>query len=80
MNTIKLTEAKTRLSELVDRVESGETIVIIRRGRAVARLTPAASPRKRIDMAMLDDLTASMPPQAHDAADLTRSIRDGERY
>lgn len=35
-------EAKTHLSELLDRVEHGEELVITRRGRAVARLVPAA--------------------------------------
>jgi len=34
-------EAKTHLSELLDRVEQGEELVITRRGRAVARLVPA---------------------------------------
>jgi antitoxin (DNA-binding transcriptional repressor) of toxin-antitoxin stability system len=32
-------DAKTRLSELLDRVERGEEIVITRRGRPVARLS-----------------------------------------
>jgi prevent-host-death family protein len=33
-------EAKTRLSELLERAERGEEIVITRRGQPVARLTP----------------------------------------
>jgi prevent-host-death family protein len=33
-------EAKTHLSRLLDQVERGETIVITRHGRPVARLTP----------------------------------------
>jgi antitoxin (DNA-binding transcriptional repressor) of toxin-antitoxin stability system len=32
-------DAKTRLSELLDRVEAGEEIVITRHGRPVAKLT-----------------------------------------
>ncbi len=35
-----IAEVKTRLCELVDRVETGETIVILRHGRPVARLMP----------------------------------------
>jgi len=35
-------EAKTHLSDLLDRVEQGEELVITRRGRPVARLIPAA--------------------------------------
>ena len=33
-------EAKTKLSELLDRVERGEEIIITRRGKPVARLVP----------------------------------------
>jgi prevent-host-death family protein len=33
-------EAKTRLSELIERAERGEEIVITRRGRPVARIAP----------------------------------------
>jgi prevent-host-death family protein len=36
-------EAKTRLGQLLDRVEAGEEIVITRRGRVVARLVPPDS-------------------------------------
>lgn len=33
-------EAKTKLSQLVERAEAGEDIVIARRGKPVVRLTP----------------------------------------
>ncbi len=42
MNSIGAFEAKTKLSELLDRVESGEEIIITRRGRNVAKLVPLA--------------------------------------
>lgn len=35
-------EAKTRLPELLKAVEKGETIVVTRHGRAVARIVPVA--------------------------------------
>jgi prevent-host-death family protein len=35
-------EAKTHLPRLLDRVEHGETIVITRHGKPVARLVPAS--------------------------------------
>jgi len=80
MDGISLADAKARLSELIDRVEAGDTIDITRRGRPVARLTAVARPRKRIDLAMLQALTAAMPKQDEPASDLVRSMRDGERY
>lgn len=38
--TIGIAEAKARLSEVIDRVESGETIIIARNGSPVAELRP----------------------------------------
>jgi len=38
METVQLHEAKARLSELVDRAQAGEEVVISRHGKAVAKL------------------------------------------
>ena len=80
MDAISLADAKAQLSELIDRVEAGDSIDITRRGKPVARLTAVAHPRKRVDAALLQSLTATLPPQPHGAADLVRSMRDGDRY
>ncbi|TIT24350.1 MAG: type II toxin-antitoxin system Phd/YefM family antitoxin [Mesorhizobium sp.] len=80
MDAVNLADAKAHLSELVDRVEAGDSIDITRRGKPVARLTAVARPRKRIDADLLQSLTATMPLQAQAAADLVRSMRDGDRY
>lgn len=40
MTQVGMHEAKTKLSQLVERAESGEDIVIARRGKPVARLVP----------------------------------------
>ncbi len=42
MKTTTITEAKNRLSALIDQVQAGESIVILERGRPVARLEPVA--------------------------------------
>jgi prevent-host-death family protein len=80
MDAVNLADAKAHLSELVDRVEAGDTIDIARRGKLVARLTAVVKPRKPIDAVLLQSLTAAMPPQSRTAADLVRSMRDGDRY
>ena len=80
MNAINLADAKARLSELVDRVEAGDSINIARRGKPVAQLVAVDRPRKPISAAVLQSLTATMPLQAERAADLVRSMRDGDRY
>lgn len=79
MDSISLADAKAHLSELIDRIEAGDTIDITRRGKPVARLTTAARPRKRVDLALLKSLTSSMP-RTQNAAELVRSMRDGDRY
>lgn len=43
--TVGAFEAKTKLSELLDRVENGEEVIITRRGKEVARLTGLPSTR-----------------------------------
>lgn len=45
MATISAREARTHLAKLLDRIERGETIVITRRGRPVARLAPVEDSR-----------------------------------
>lgn len=80
MDAINLADAKAHLSELVDRVEAGDSIDITRRGKPVARLTAVTRPRKSVDVDLLQALTATLPAQAEDAADLVRSMRDGDRY
>jgi prevent-host-death family protein len=44
MRTVGLAEAKAQLSALLDAVESGDEVVITRRGTAIARLV--AEPRR----------------------------------
>jgi prevent-host-death family protein len=41
---VNIYDAKTRLSQLVDRAEAGEEIIIARGGRPAARLVPFRGP------------------------------------
>jgi len=45
MDTVSVYDAKARLSELVDRAESGQATTITKRGRVVAKIVPAKAPR-----------------------------------
>jgi prevent-host-death family protein len=54
MKTATLTETKNHLSSLIDQVRHGETILILDRGRAVARLASvlaeeSATPEGRVE-------------------------------
>jgi len=46
MREIQASEAKTHLPQLLDAVERGETVVITRHGRAIARIVPEAEHRQ----------------------------------
>jgi len=48
VNQVNVQEAKTRLSQLLARVEAGEEIVIARGGKPVARLVAVASPPRAV--------------------------------
>lgn len=45
MATVTAFEAKTRFGELLDRVASGEEVVITRHDKPVARMIPEGAPR-----------------------------------
>jgi prevent-host-death family protein len=80
MATMSIAEAKAHLSELVDRVEAGETISIARRGKPVAQLTAVREPKKPIDMAAIAAFTATLPVSDLGAETLVRAMRDDDRY
>ena len=80
MTRIKLADAKAQLSRLVERAAAGDQVCITRRGKPMAKLTAMDSPRKRIDLGRLRELTASMPRQRQGAGDFVRKMRDEDRY
>lgn len=47
-NVINVHEAKTHLSELLDRVRAGEEIVLAKYGKPFAKLVPYDAPRTRV--------------------------------
>jgi len=46
MRSIAASEAKTHLPRLLDDVERGETLIITRHGRAIARIVPESEQRR----------------------------------
>jgi prevent-host-death family protein len=47
MREVPASEAKTHLRKLLDEVERGESIVITRRGRRIARIVPDVERRQK---------------------------------
>ncbi len=58
MESIGIYEAKSKLSELVERVESGREVVITRRGKPVAKLVPAQVGQEVDRKAIMDEIRA----------------------
>ena len=53
MREIQASDAKARLPQLLDDVERGETLIITRHGRAIARIVPEANRRQEeVDRAL----------------------------
>lgn len=76
MVTVSLAEAKAHLSSILDRVEAGETVVITRRGRPVARVTAAEKEKQPIPFEELARFRASMP--SFPASKMISEMRDEE--
>lgn len=78
MKEVSVREARENLARLLQEVEQGQEVCILRRGRPVARVVRATSavPRFRSRAELRDGL----PPMREGAADTTRALREGERY
>lgn len=79
MVTVTLSDAEARLSELLDRVEAGEEVMVTRHGRPVARIVSAARPNKPIKLDELAAFRATMPSLGRPSVELLREMRDDER-
>jgi prevent-host-death family protein len=81
MREIPASEAKTHLPRLLGDVERGETIIITRHGRPIARLVPEAARRQEEIakvLADLDDLRKTMPPLTLD--EILSARHEGHNY
>lgn len=79
MTEVGAYQAKTRLAELLDRVERGERIVITRHGRPVAHLIPPpGKPDRTVDEA-IDGILALRQKHRLDGVSLRGLIDEGRR-
>ena len=75
MKTATVTEAKNRLSALIDQVRAGETITILDRGTPVARLEPVVSrPGQEGRLQRLSRAGIVRLPEQADLAQLLRNL------
>lgn len=81
MREIQSTEAKAHLAQILDEVERGETVIITRHGRPIARLVPEIDQRRAQVGRAIDDLRALGTRVGAVTADEILSARhEGHRY
>ncbi len=81
MREIQASEAKARLPALLDEVERGETLIITRHGKPIARIVPEADSRQaKIDRALADigEFRKTMPRIP--LAELLSARHEGHNY
>ena len=95
MKKASITEAKNNLSALIDRVKGGSSVLIVDRGRPVARLEPAGGLGEDVDGrlaglvrdgtvrpahgAMPKALVAAKPPRPKPGTSGVRALLDERR-
>lgn len=81
MKEIQASEAKAHLLQLLNDVERGETVIITRHGRPIARLAPEANVRQEeIDRA-IESIKALRKGKGKITFEELKSARDeGRRY
>jgi prevent-host-death family protein len=68
--TVNIYEAKTRLSQLVDKAAAGEDVVVSRNGKPLVRITRLEEPKRKIKYGVMKgkvkvaaDFDASLPEE-----------------
>jgi prevent-host-death family protein len=79
MERIGIYDAKMRLSELVEQVESGSEVVLTRRGKAVARIVPMPAPARDRRAAAARRIRALRDKWAIGRVDIRKLIDEGRR-
>lgn len=81
MSTVGAFEAKTHLSELLDRVSQGETIVITRHGIPAAKLVPVNETEKKLThQEVVDGLRELRQRVKPDKMTVRQMVEEGRRF
>jgi prevent-host-death family protein len=81
MREVQASDAKTHLPRLLDDVERGETVIITRHGRAIARLVPDAHRREEeVDRAIENIRALRKHTGRITLAELLSARHEGHKY
>src|SRR3954447_1040957 len=74
-------EAKTHLPQLLDRVEGGETIIITRHGKPIAKLVPASGETARLDVgAAVEEMKRFRKGRSLKGLTIREMVEEGRRF
>lgn len=76
MLTVTLAQAKAQLSEILNKVEAGEEVIVTRRGRPVAQIRAVQKELQPIPFEELAAFRARMPQLSKSSVELLREMRD----
>ena len=78
MKTVQASEAKAKFLSLLDEVERGETIVVTRHGKPIARIQPEQNDRSARMKAALDSIIdhRKKNPTGISVEDVLRDLRE----
>ncbi|MDZ7761976.1 MAG: type II toxin-antitoxin system prevent-host-death family antitoxin [Desulfovermiculus sp.] len=78
MQKVNVKEARRHISRLLDEVNAGEEIIIIRRGKPVARMLQVNKAEEAETLRFPDRsrFRSKLPPMQQSSASLIRDIRD----
>lgn len=81
MREVQASEAKTHLPQLLDEVERGETVVITRHGRPIARLVPEAERRQAEIAEAVESIKRERVGRGPiTVEEILSSVREGRKY
>ncbi len=81
MREVQSSDAKAHLPQLLDDVERGETIIITRHGRPIARIVPEMDSREAATLKAMDRISAFRETMPRLSVDEILSARhEGHEY
>jgi prevent-host-death family protein len=78
VETINVRDMRERISKVLDRVQSGEEVIVMRRGKPAARIVKPAAQHSafRSRQALRD----AIPPMRRSSKEEVQDLRNGERF
>jgi len=78
VETINVRDMRERISKVLDRVQSGQEVIVMRRGKPAARIVKPEV--QHSPFRGRQALRAAIPPMQRSSKEEARDLRNGERF